>query len=92
MSVIRPIPELDDVRAAAEALHARGQAWQGELFGWPAEYNPESQERPLDSAMTYTPADFCIGESGLWFFSRQWENGRDAPPSEYLDDRNLIHG
>jgi hypothetical protein len=92
MLVIRPIPELDAVRAAAEELHARGQAWQGELFGWLAEYNPESQERPLDSAMTYTPADFCIGESGLWFFSRQWENGRDAPPSEYLDDRNLIPG
>ena len=41
--------------------------------------------------MTYTPADFCIGESGMWFFSRQWEHGRDAAPVEFLDDRNIIH-
>jgi len=40
--------------------------------------------------MTYTPADFAIGESGIWFFSLLWEHGRDAPPSEYLDDRNLV--
>jgi len=36
------------------------------------------------------PADFCIGESGIWFFSRQWEDGHAAPPSEFLDDRNVI--
>ena len=30
------------------------------------------------------------GESGIWFFSRMWEEGRDSPPSEYLDDRNLV--
>ncbi len=84
------VPNLDDVRAAADELHSRGEAWQGELFGWPAEYNPQSTERPLDSAMSFTPADFCIGESGIWFFSRQWENGGDVLPSEYLDDRNVI--
>jgi len=84
------IPDLDAVRALADELHVRGEAWQGEAFGWPAEYNPERPEPPLDSALTFTPADFCIGESGLWFFSRQWEDGRAAPPSEFLDDRNVI--
>jgi hypothetical protein len=40
--------------------------WKGEAFGWQAEYNPERPEPPLDSKMTFTPADFCIGESGIW--------------------------
>ena len=30
------IPELDDVRRFAAELHSRGQAWEGEAFGWPA--------------------------------------------------------
>lgn len=85
------VPDLADVRALADQLHARGEAWQGEAFGWAAEYNPEQPQPPLDSALTFTPADFCIGESGIWFFSRQWEDGRAAPPVEFLDDRNLIH-
>lgn len=84
------IPDLSDVRAFAAALHARGEAWQGEAFGWSAEYNPQREEPPLDSRMTFTPADFCIGESGIWFFSLQWEDGRDVPPAEFLDDRNII--
>jgi len=62
------IPELDEVRKFATKLHAQGVFWQGEAFGWPAEYNPESSQKPLDSKMTFTPADFCIGESGIWFF------------------------
>ncbi len=85
------IPELRDVRAFAAERHARGQAWQGEAFGWSAEYNPQQDEPPLDSHVTFTPADFCIGESGIWFFSLQWEDGRDAPPTEFLDDHNIIH-
>ena len=86
------IPDLADVRALADHLHALGEAWQGEAFGWAAEYHPEQSRPPLDSALTFTPADFCIGESGIWFFSRQWEDGRDAPPVEFLDDRNVMHG
>jgi len=35
------VPDLDEVRKFAAKLHARGEAWQGEAFGWPAEYNPE---------------------------------------------------
>jgi hypothetical protein len=84
------IPDLDEVRALADELHARNEPWQGEAFGWSAEYNPEHAEPPLDSNLTLTPADVCIGESGIWFFSRQWENGRDAPPVEFLDDRNIV--
>lgn len=40
--------------------------------------------------MTFIPADFCIGESGIWFFSLMWEHGKDAEPVEFLDDRNVV--
>jgi hypothetical protein len=84
------IPSLDEVRAFAYQLHQKGEAWQGEAFGWDAEYNPQRAEAPLDSKMTFTPADFCIGESGVWFFSMMWEYGRDADPVEFLDDDNIV--
>lgn len=84
------IPSLNEVRAFAAKLHAKGKAWQGEAFGWPAEYNPQQPEPPLGSRMTFTPADFCIGESGFWFFSLMWEHGRHAEPVEFLDDRNVL--
>jgi len=84
------VPDLDEVREFAARLHARGEAWQGEAFGWPAEYNPERPEPPLDSKMTFTPADFSIGESGIWFFSLMWEHGSDVEPVEFLDDKNVL--
>jgi len=84
------VPDLDEVRAFAAKLHTKGKAWKGEAFGWQAEYNPERSEPPLDSKMTFTPADFCVGESGIWFFSLMWEHGRDAEPVEFLDDRNIL--
>jgi hypothetical protein len=40
--------------------------------------------------MTFTPADFWIGESGIWFFALMWENGKDKDPVEFLDDRGSI--
>ncbi|MGQ9632020.1 MAG: DUF4160 domain-containing protein [bacterium] len=40
--------------------------------------------------LTFTPADFCIGESGIWFFSLMWEHGKDAEPVEFLDDRSIM--
>lgn len=83
------IPELAEVREFAARLHRKGQPWQGEAFGWPAEYNPERSEPPLDSRMTFSPADFCIGESGIWFFSLMWEQGKEAEPVEFLDDRTV---
>ncbi len=84
-----PIPGLDEVRRLAGELHARGESWAGDAFGWPAEYQPERPEPPLDSRLRFTPADFCIGESGIWFFSLMWEQGKDAPPVEFLDDKGI---
>jgi hypothetical protein len=84
------IPELDDVRRFAGEIHALGKPWTGEAFGWPVEYHPERPEPPLDSKLTFTPADFCIGQSGVWFFSLMWERGKDAPPAEFLDDKNIL--
>lgn len=84
------IPNLDDVRQFAAQLHLENKFWKGEAFGWQTEYNPERSEPPLESRMTYTPADFCIGESGVWFFSLMWEEGKEAAPVEFLDDRNIV--
>ncbi|RJP32555.1 MAG: hypothetical protein C4527_05880 [Candidatus Omnitrophota bacterium] len=84
------IPELEEVRRFASELHCEGKFWQGEVFGWQAEYHPERSERPLDSKMTFTPADFCIGESGIWFFSLMWEHGKNAVPVEFLDNGNIV--
>lgn len=84
------IPNLEKVRAFANQLHTIGKEWKGEFSGWQAEYNPERTEPPIDSKMTFTPADFCLGESGIWFFSLMWEQGKDAEPVEFLDDSNII--
>lgn len=84
------LPELREVREFARNLHAQGQPWTGEAFGWPAEYHPERSEPPLDSKLAFTPADFCIGQSGIWFFSLMWEHGKDAAPAEFLDERNIV--
>lgn len=80
------IAEISEVRKFAARLHAKGKTWRGEAFGWPAEYHPENAEPPLESKMPFTPADSCIGENGVWFFSLMWEHGRDAAPVEFLDD------
>ena len=84
------VPDLDEVRAFARRLHTSGEPWQGEAFGWQAEYIPETDSRPLGSRLTFTPAEFWIGESGVWFFSVTWEIGRAASPVEYLDESGLI--
>ena len=83
------IPDLDEVREFAAKLHDESKSWKGEAFGWQAEYNPERLEPPLDSMMRFTPADFCIGESGIWFFSLMWEHGSNAEPVGFLDNRNI---
>lgn len=84
------VPDLKEVKEFAARIHAIGKLWKGEAFGWPAEYNPSQSTPPLDSKMTFTPADFCIGESGIWFYSLMWEHGDDQEPVEFLDDRNLL--
>ena len=84
------IPDLSEVKAFARHLHATGKRWQGEIFGWQAEYVPESRKKPAGSKMRFTPADFWIGESGIWFYSLMWEHGKNKEPVEFLDDRGII--
>jgi hypothetical protein len=84
------IPDSSEVRAFANHLHVAGKQWQGEIFGWPAEYTPESRRKPPDSKMRFTPAEFWIGESGIWFYSLMWEHGKNEDPVEFLDDRGII--
>ena len=84
------VPNLDEVRAFANYLHSFGKPWHGEIFGWQAEYTPESEKKPEASNMAFTPADFWIGESGIWFYSLMWEDGKDKEPSEFLDERGIV--
>ena len=84
------IPEMDAVRKFADELHANGQVWKGYFAGWCAEYTPERPEKPVDSNMSFTPADFWIGESEIWFYSLMWEDGREHEPVEFLDDSHLL--
>ena len=75
------VPDMKEVKSFANHLHSLGKYWQGEIFGWQAEYTPESDS---------TPADFWIGESAIWFFSLMWEHGKDNDPVEFLGDRGII--
>ena len=84
------IPDVSEVKAFAHHLHAAGKRWQGEIFGWQAEYTPESCKRPPGSKMRFSPADFWIGESGIWFYSLMWEHGKNKGPVEFLDDRGIV--
>ncbi len=84
------VPDLSAVRELALQLHAANKLWSGEAFGWQAEYTPQQSEPPLQSRLTFTPAEFCIGESGVWFFSLLWENGREAKPVEFLDESGIV--
>ena len=84
------IPDLSEVKAFANHLHSVGKHWQGEIFGWQTEYTPESRKKPPGSKMRFTPADFWIGESGIWFYSLMWEHGKNKEPVEFLDDRGIV--
>jgi hypothetical protein len=84
------IPDLEEVRKFAQRLHAAEKQWAGELCGWPAEYTPQRRKKPVASKMQFTPADFWIGESGIWFFSLMWEHGKSKEPVEFLDDRGIV--
>jgi hypothetical protein len=59
------VPDLKEVKSFANHLHSIGNYWQGELFGWQAEYTPESNRKPEESRMAFTPANFWMGESGI---------------------------
>jgi len=83
------MPVITEINNFANHLHSVGKLWKGELFGWQAAYTPERRKKPLGSKMRFTPADFWIGESGLWFYSLMWEHGKNKPPVEFLDDRGI---
>jgi len=68
------------------------------MWDWPVYYEPEMVEENAlfelpdsyddmkqEQRSHYSPASFTVGESGIWFFSLLWENGRDAAPVEFLD-------
>ncbi len=76
------VPDIREVREFALHLHGANRRWQGNLFGWPAEYAPESRRRPVDSKMAHTPASFWIGESGIWFYSLRRRHKIIATSSE----------
>jgi len=57
------VPDLKEVKAFANHLHSLGAHWQGELFGWQAEYTPESDKKPEDSNMTFTPLIFRLAKA-----------------------------
>jgi hypothetical protein len=40
--------------------------------------------------MTFTPAEFWIGESGIWFYSLMGEKGVRAEPVEFVDERGIV--
>lgn len=84
------VPDLPAVRAFADSLHSASLEWEGEAFGWHAEYHPRNPEPPLSSNLAFTPAEFCIGESGVWFFSLMWESGCGQSPVEFLDDSGIV--
>lgn len=80
------------IRAFAQTLHQRGEAWSGMFEGWPATYTPEDRtRRPANSRMTFIPAEFFVGKSEVWHVAIAWEDGRDAPPVE-LENRRGVSG
>ena len=87
------IPDLAEVRAFADQFHAAGKPWTGLFQGWDGEYIPSEPTPPPGSKMTFTPAEFLLGDSRVWFFGRMWEYGNDQSPSETCNGpvaQNLI--
>lgn len=82
LTICVAIPDLIQVRAFSDQLHAVGKPWSGLFQGWDGEYIPSSEVSPPGSKMTFTPAEFVLGDSRVWFFGRMWEYGNDQPPSE----------
>lgn len=89
------IPDLDTIKALAMDLHTNGQAWRGELEGWPARYTPADRETRIERVTYMTPdgpisrqevrhmddpARFKVGESLLWNVHIRWDTGDDNPP------------
>lgn len=84
------LPEPEEIRALAWALHVKGKAYQAEMWGWPVSYDPGSPERPIDSKLTFTPAMFFIGVWPLWYVSYTWEYGQAAEPHVLVGDEYIV--
>ncbi|HRW08460.1 MAG TPA: hypothetical protein P5121_25335 [Caldilineaceae bacterium] len=87
------IPDIHSIRAFAQTLHSQGKKWSGQFEGWPASYTPEDRARqPVDSRMTFMPAEFFVGESEIWHVSISWEDGAEEPPIELQNRRGIGGG
>ena len=85
-------PDIKSIRAFAQILHARGEAWSGNFEGWPATYTPEDRTRhSVHSRMIFFPAEFFVGVSEIWHVAIAWEDGYDEPPVE-LENRRGVGG
>ncbi len=97
------IPDLATVHTLANQLHTEGREYSSVAWGWPVQYDPELQEDAAEFQIPddqggyrteirpfWSPANFTIGESGIWFYSLLWENGRDQAPVAFLDERNVL--
>ena len=86
------IPEPKSIRAFAQLLHERRDAWSGTIEGWPAAYTPEDRlRRPAHSRMSFIPAEFFVGVSEIWHVGITWADGCDAAPVE-LENRRGVGG
>ena len=84
------LPELDNIRRLARQLHDQNHPYEGEMWGWPVSYSPESAVPPLDSKMGFTPALFFIGVWPLWYVSISWDAGREEKPNLLVGDENVL--
>ena len=84
------IPDMDEIKALAWAVHTRGTVYVDEVWGWPVRYEPEVQEPIPHSNLSFKPALFCIGVYPIWFVSFTWEHGQEQAPTVLVDDENLI--
>ena len=86
------IPDVAEVEALARELHAGRVAYEGVVWGWPVQYEPELREESAEFQIPdgqggwrtemrpfFSPASFTIGQNGFGFYSLLWENGREAP-------------
>ena len=73
------VPDKDEVRAFADQLHAKGQAWFGIAFGWQASYEPESDQVPEGSKAEFLPASFCLGDASAWCYCLTWDYPGEEP-------------
>ena len=83
------IPAMQEIRHLAFTLHRQRRAFEGEQWGWPVSYAPESPNPPIESRLTFTPATFFLGVWPLWYVSFTWEYGRNVEPNILVGDENI---